>query len=83
VGEAGVSPVRTRTHPIPKRAAAAAVCRQWFDWSAPAVTSVRAPPASASATRNSSFRVLFPPSASPVRSSRLTRRRGPPSDWVR
>ncbi len=46
---------------------------------APSVMSVSAPLASASPTRNSSLRVLFPPSARPVWSSRLMRRSGPAS----
>ena len=38
---------------------------------------------SASARRNSSLRVLLPPVARPVSSSRLMKRRGPPRAWVR
>ena len=60
----------TQRRPI--RAAAAAVCLQWFDCGTPPVMSVRAPSdMPASPTRNSSLRVLFPPRARPVRSSRL------------
>ncbi len=55
----------------PCRAAAAAVWRAWFDWIAPIVTSISAPLPSASVTRYSSFRALFPPPAKPVQSSRL------------
>ena len=62
----------------PSLAAAASVSRQWLDCGAPTVISVSAPCASASATRNSSLRVLLPPPARPSRSSRLMNSCGPP-----
>ena len=68
----------TRYTLIPSRAPAAESCRQWFDCAADPYTMQSAPSRSASAMRNSSMRVLLPPNASPVRSSRLTRMRGPP-----
>ena len=80
---AGGSPARTRTQPRPILAAAAATWRQWLDWTAPVLTSVSQPRASASATRYSNFRVLFPPGPRPVRSSRLMNSRGPPSSALR
>ena len=66
----------------PKRAQAAAVCRQWLDWTAPVVMTVCAPFARASASKYSNLRILLPPNAKPVRSSRLTKRVGPPSSAV-
>src|SRR5579859_4129144 len=62
----------------PKRTAAAAVWRTWFDCTAPWVTNVVASLASASPSRYSSLRVLLPPPARPVQSSRLIHRFGPP-----
>ena len=53
----------TSTHFRPATAAAAATWRVWFDWTPPIDTSVSQPCASASATRYSSLRVLFPPNA--------------------
>ena len=73
-----VHPQCSKAHWNPHLAAAAAVCRVWFDWIAPTVTSVSAPVRKASPTRNSSLRDLLPPPASPVRSSRLIHRSGPP-----
>lgn len=64
---------------MPSRAAAAAVCRQWLDWSAPTVITVSASSSSAAPIRNSSLRVLLPPVASPVQSSRLIQSCGPSS----
>jgi len=52
-------------------AQAAAVCLQWLDCCAPAVMMVSHPLSKASRIKYSSFRVLFPPEASPVWSSRL------------
>jgi hypothetical protein len=46
---------------MPTRAAVAATWRVWFDWTPPMDTRVSHPWASASATRYSSFRTLFPP----------------------
>src|ERR1700744_4756223 len=63
---------------MPNLAAAAAVWRAWLDWVAPWVMIVSAPLAAASAIRNSSLRVLLPPVARPVQSSRLIQRFGPP-----
>ena len=77
-GTEGAAPPRTRSHRFPALAAAAAVCLQWFDCAAPAVRSVSAPLTRASATRNSSFRVLLPPNARPVMSSRFINMPGPP-----
>ena len=60
--------------------ATAATCRVWFDWTPPIETSVSQPLASASATRYSSLRVLFPPNAMPeLQSSRLAHSCAPPS----
>ena len=61
LNSAGAWPRRTRMHRKPQRAAAAAVCLQWFDCAAPRVMSVSAPAACASATSSSSLRVLLPP----------------------
>src|SRR5207302_6305927 len=63
----------TSPHSRPSLRAAAAVQRQWLDCIDPQVTTASAPASSASASSISSFRILFPPSARPVRSSRLTR----------
>ena len=49
----------------------AAVCLTWFDCVAPCVMTVSALFCKASPIRNSSLRVLFPPVARPVQSSRL------------
>ena len=49
------------TQPSPVRAATAATCLVWLDCTPPMDTSVSHPRARASATRYSSFRVLFPP----------------------
>ena len=68
------------SHSRPKRAAAAAVWRTWFDCTAPWVTRVSASLARASPSRNSSLRVLLPPPARPVQSSRLIHSVGPPPD---
>src|SRR6185312_6240592 len=62
---------------MPNFAAAAAVWRAWLDWVAPWVMIVSAPWSAASPIRNSSLRVLLPPVARPVQSSRLIQRRGP------
>ncbi len=51
----------TSRHFRPSLAATAATCRVWFDCTPPMETSVSAPCASASGTRYSSLRVLFPP----------------------
>ena len=75
----GGEPPKARWQERPRAAAAAAVWRQWFDCAAPAVITASQRFASASAMRNSSLRVLLPPKASPLRSSRLIQRRGPPS----
>ena len=50
---------------MPNFAAAAAVCRAWFDWVAPCVMTMSAFFASASPIRNSSLRVLLPPDGQP------------------
>src|ERR1700694_2404656 len=63
---------------MPAWAAAAAVARTELDCGAPPVTSVSAPCARASASKNSSPRILFPPNPNPVRSSRLIHSLGPP-----
>ena len=63
---------------MPSIAAAAAVTRAWFDWIAPAVTSVSAPSRCAAAASSASLRTLLPPNAKSRTSSRLTRRLGPP-----
>ena len=57
----------------PSFPAAAAVSMAWLDWAPPVVNTTSAPLAMASASRNSSLRVLFPPRPRPVRSSRLTK----------
>jgi hypothetical protein len=67
----------TKRHLSPSLTAAASVMRQWLDWGAPQVMRVSAPWASASATRNSSLRVLLPPGNSPSMSSRLIQTSGP------
>src|ERR1022692_1670483 len=68
---------------MPIRAATAATCRVWLDWTPPIETSVSQPCASASATRYSSFLVLLPPKARPLlQSSRLAHTSAPPSDSV-
>src|SRR4051812_33547634 len=73
----------TRTQPRPSRAATAATWRVWFDWTPPIETSVSQPWARASAARNSSFRVLLPPNASPLEtSSRFAQTVAPPSSSV-
>ena len=74
---AGTRSSMTKRHFSPSFTAAARVMRQWFDCGAPQVISVSAPCASASATRNSSLRVLLPPGMRPSRSSRLTQTSGP------
>src|SRR4051794_33879089 len=66
------------SHFMPNRAAAAAVWRTWLDCTAPWVTRVSASLASASPSRYSSLRVLLPPPARPVQSSRLIHSAGPP-----
>ena len=78
VSTTGGRPPSTSTQRNPQRAAAAAVWRAWFDCTAPSVMRVSAPCRSASATLNSSLRVLFPPPPRPVRSSRLTSSRRRP-----
>src|SRR5438093_325310 len=50
VATVGAWPRKTITHRSPHAAAAAAVCRAWFDCTAPSVTSVSASRRSASAT---------------------------------
>src|SRR3954471_8430466 len=67
----------TKRQERPSLTAAASVMRQWLDCGAPQVISVSAPCASASATRNSSLRVLLPPGKRPSMSSRLIHTRGP------
>ena len=63
----------------PSLAATAATWRVWLDCTPPIDTRVSAPRSSASGTRYSSLRVLFPPKASPeLQSSRLAQIRGPP-----
>src|SRR5437868_1700860 len=75
----GSLPPTARWQSNPSRLAAAAVMRAWLLCAPPPVTSTSHPCACASPHRNSSLRALLPPSASPVRSSRFTRTRGPPS----
>jgi hypothetical protein len=58
---------------------AAAVWRTWFDCTAPCVTRVSASCSNAAPSRNSSLRVLLPPPARPVQSSRLIHRSSPSS----
>ena len=67
----------------PSFAAAAAVCRLWFDWDAAPVITESAPCLRISPKEKSNFRVLLPPNANPVRSSRLIRMRGPPNSSER
>src|ERR1019366_1746277 len=68
---------------MPMRAATAATCRVWLDWTPPIETSVSQPCATASATRYSSFLVLLPPNANPLlQSSRLAHTSAPPSALV-
>ena len=67
----------TKRHFSPSFTAAASVMRQWLHCGAPQVISVSAPCASASATRNSSLRVLLPPGNRPSMSSRLIQTSGP------
>src|SRR5690606_24347064 len=74
---AGSSPRRNRRLSIPRRRAAMAVARQWFDWTPPHVKTRSAPSRSASARRNSSLRTLLPERSLPVSSSRLTKSSGP------
>jgi hypothetical protein len=74
---------RSSTERNPCCAAVNAVARQWFDCSPPQVTSVSAPPRSASANRNSSLRILLPDSSVPVRSSRLTNSSTPKCSLLR
>jgi hypothetical protein len=80
-GALGSATRRSSTQRSPRRAAASAVARQWFDCSPPQVITVSAWRASASASRYSSLRTLLPDSSAPVRSSRFhhrdTPRRGP------
>ena len=69
----------TRTAFRPSFAATAATCRVWLDCTPPIDTRVSAPSASASGTRYSSLRVLFPPNASPeLQSSRFAQIAAPP-----
>ncbi len=63
---------------MPSVAAVAAVTRAWFDCTPPAVISVSAPRATASAPTSRIFRTLLPPNANGIASSRLTSSRGPP-----
>ncbi|MDN3359814.1 hypothetical protein QWU11_45075 [Actinomadura sp. DC4] len=77
VGAGGRAPPSTRWHARPLIAAPAATVRAWFDWAAPTVTRQSAPKSRASPSRNSSFRILLPPSATPVRSSRLSHTSAP------
>ena len=70
---------RTRIGFIPSRREPAAVIRAQLDCTPAQVTTLSLPFATASARMKSSFRALLPPKASPVWSSRLTKRRGPPS----
>ena len=68
---------------MPNRRATAAVCRTWFDCTAPWVTRWSAPWARASPTSHSSLRILLPPVATTVQSSRLIQISGPPRWRVR
>src|SRR5689334_20191675 len=68
----GRAPFSASTARRPSRAHTAATQRQQLDCSVPHVMSVSAFCARASPTRNSSLRILFPVSRSPVRSSRFT-----------
>jgi len=63
--------------------AAAAVCVHQLEWKPAPVTMTSAFFATASPIRYSSFLALFPPKASPVRSSLFTQMRGPPSFFER
>ncbi len=83
VGTGGRGP---RTGPIAAavRRAIRATWRVWFDWTPPIETSVSAPWASASASRYSSLRTLFPPNARPeLQSSRFAQTVAPPRCLVR
>ena len=71
---AAARPPSTRWQSSPSRLAAAAVMRAWLLCTPPPVTSASQPCSIASAQRSSSLRALLPPSARPVRSSRLTNR---------
>ena len=73
----------TAVHANPSFAATAAVCRTWFDCTAPCVTKWSAPRAKASPAKYSSFRTLFPPPPIPVKSSRLIQISGPPKARVK
>ena len=73
----GMRSSMTKRHCSPSFTAAASVMRQWLLCGAPQVTSVSQPWAIASATRNSSLRVLLPPGERPSRSSRLIHTSGP------
>ena len=75
----GSAPYMTSRHESPATRVAAAVAWQWFDPGPPPVTTTSQPRSGASARRNSSLRALFPASANPVRSSRLTQIGGAPS----
>ena len=69
----------TRTACNPSFAATAATWRVWLDCTPPIDTRWVAPWASASGTRYSNLRVLFPPKASPeLQSSRLAQIVAPP-----
>ena len=68
---------------IPSRREPAAVIRAQLDCTPAQVMTLSLPLATASARMKSSFRALLPPKASPVWSSRLTKRRGPPSSAAR
>ena len=69
----------TSTIGRPRRAAAAADWRLQFDWMFAPVTRTSGSWRRRSPSTNSSWRVLLPPKAIPVRSSRLTQICGPPS----
>lgn len=56
---------------MPSFLAQAAVSMAWLDCAPPVVNTTSAPLRLASASRNSSLRILLPPRPMPVRSSRL------------
>ena len=62
---------------IPRPAAAMAVLRAWLDWTPPHVMMVSQHCRRASAMRNSSFLILLPVVAAPVKSSRLIKTLAP------
>src|SRR3984957_19965042 len=74
----GFSPSSTRIVFNPSLLHAPIVCRAEFDWMSRPTTTVSGCSAMARARRNSRLRSLLPPNATPVRSSRLMKMRGPP-----